>query len=183
MDTQADDQPPSRAPFLFWLRITVAIVFAVSGVGLVVDWQDRQDPPQPVTTISAPTTMAVKLRLRAGSYGLVRVGMTWEAALAAGVDPADDLPTCRIGSYEGATIYAEDVVLAIIVQEPRVLTVRGIHVGSSRFEVESVYAGLVAPTENQLVAVEGAHEMVFGLRDGVVVYLWARAVVAEDVGC
>jgi hypothetical protein len=109
--------------------------------------------------------------------------MTWAQALGVGMTVAQDFPGCQIGRYIEALVYVPDgTVVAIIVQDPGVRTLRGVGVGSSRFEVGALYAGAVADGDRMIVA-EGPNELVFGFREDVVIYIWARIKGAEGVGC
>lgn len=122
------------------------------------------------------------MRLLASGYGQVSIGMSWADALATGVQESQDVDGCQVGAYRGTTIYGKDgAVTAVVAQDRWPVTVRGIAIGSTRFEVVTLYPTAVE-LDGQATVREGQHELVFGFRGDAVVYMRAQA-LGGGPGC
>jgi hypothetical protein len=162
--------PPDRR--FLWCARGLFAAFLVSGILLVVQTTDDR-----VTT----TTMEAPMEtFRADGMGPVVIGMTWPAALAAGVKETGGQDGCVMGDYRGVTVYGGPVVTGLAAVGRGVLTDRSVGVGTPESEARGIYPSGVG---DQVVVVVGRHELVLGLRDGKVAYMWARLTGQAVVGC
>lgn len=124
------------------------------------------------TTPSTTSTPEVPVQLTANGLGRFTLGMPWSVAVAAGVRVVSPDAECKLGVDDdtGATIVAvDDVVVRIQVNAPGVRTKSDIGVGTP------------ATTGTFRIPV-GDNELVIGVYEGKVDYMWAQR-VGTVVGC
>jgi sporulation protein YlmC with PRC-barrel domain len=163
---------------LVWCGRLLLVVCGISG--LILGLRPEEHVPVPPTTTTL-TTEAPVLRLTSTGYGPVTIGMAWSWATLAGMEVVQDAAGCQIGRFFDLTVYGKDgTVTALIAQDEGVRTLRGIGVGSSRFEVASLYPTATGEGD-RLTVMEGQHRLVFGFRDDLVVYISAEGI--DGAGC
>ena len=169
MDSGGGLGPPSRR--LLWVARGLFAACLVSGAMLAL--QPAGDDVS--TTMEAPMET-----FRADGIGPVLIGMPWADAVKLGVAQTGSHDGCVTGDYRGVIVYGTSVVTGLASIAAGVTTTdRGVGVGTPESEARGLYPG----DGDQLVFKAGAYELVIGMRDGAVGYLWARRIGQSVVGC
>ena len=122
--------------------------------------------------------------LTAHGLGRFTIGMPWSVAVAAGLRVISPDAKCRLGVDDdtGVTVVGlDDIVVRISVQTPGVLTKRGVEVGDSRADA-AVWYQEADWTTDPVVIGDGSDELVVGVIDDKVAYIWAQR-AGTRVGC
>lgn len=125
------------------------------------------------------------MEITADGLGDVKIGMLFRDAIdQAGLTVLRDDDSCGTAGDPktgGSVIAQHGLVVVVSVSEPGIPTDKGIQVGDATADVFEVYDP-TSQVGSQVIVADGENELVIGIYDSIVTYIWARKTGAS-VGC